>query len=292
LATNPETRDAVGPHLVRLTEDPDAEVRAVACSGVASALPAADALRVLSKCADDPQPNVRAFAVRSAAGLGVPEARSLLANGLEDDELPVRFEAALGLAMLRHPAGFEVLLSALSKSELRYDALSALFALGDTRALPKVRSVFRKFFLDDFERTQAAGTLARLGDEAGKTYLLHRIEVRRAFDRGLAIELCGEIPVLDAKPCLLRTISDRGDRFRGAAARALGAMQSPEALKVLRGVLQDENEDPDVRMDAVDGLLRLATPEARSAILEGAQSVRDAEVRSAATDAASILPGT
>jgi HEAT repeat protein len=285
MAMDSSMREAVAPHLVRLTKDRDPEVRSVVCSGIGRGLAPAEALRVLSECAEDADPRVRAFAVRSAAENCGPEVRALLAKALDDSDFAVRFEAALGMTMLGHGAGYDVLVAALSREPYRFDALAALFRLGDERALPSVRKLLHRFFLPPFERTQAAGTLARLGDPEGRTYLLERIEARRAMDRGLAIELCGEVGIHEARPCLFRTLADRKDQFRGAAARALGALKCPDALQVLETVLGDEGDDPDVRMDAVDGLLRLESPEARAALRASADSAIDADVRTAAAEA-------
>ena len=69
---------------------------------------------------------------------------------------------------------------------------------------------------------------------------------------------------------LIGEFQDQNEDVRMGAARALGQIGTPEAIKaavpVLIQLLQDQNED--VRMDAARALERIGTPEALKAVEE------------------------
>src|SRR5262249_15699502 len=147
--------------------------------------------------------------------------RGTLAAVLQDSVLSVRFEAARGMAVLRHSSGLEVLVEALQDGYLRYRALRALAELGDPRALEAVRKVFSKFFLSSFERTLAAGVMVKLGDAKGAAHLLNRTHKRWTLDRALATELMGELKISGAFERLSVLLGDKYPEIRGASARGL-----------------------------------------------------------------------
>src|SRR2546430_1077362 len=81
-------------------------------------------------------------------------------------------------------------------------ALAALAELKDPRALPHVRAVSPRCFPPSFERTQAAGVLARLGDREGGKHLLARAAKKWSEDRPMALELLGEVKAQGALEAL------------------------------------------------------------------------------------------
>jgi HEAT repeat protein len=186
-----------------------------------------------------------------------------LAAALEDEQFSIRFEAARGMAQLQHPAGLEVLVQALEDAELRFRALGALALLNDSRAVPAIRRVFDRWLLPPFERTQAAGALARLGDEAGATHLLARTRKRWSPDRALAVELAGEVHAPGALERLSEIVVDSKDTCRGAAARGLGRLGDPKALAVLEPLVDAPGLDDDFRLDIAEGLCLLGGEQAR-----------------------------
>ena len=217
----------------------------------------------------DEESLVRLEAAGRLADLARPDCRGLLAQALEDPVFEVRFEAARGMATLKHPAGLDVLVEALDEDLLRFRALGALAELGDARALPAVQRLFHRWLLPAFDRTQAAGVLAKLGDPEGAAWLLKRTQRRRwnwAQDRALAVELCGEVKAAGALERLHAIIIDPKDDCRGAAARGLGRLADPKALPWLLALLDEPGVHEDYRLDAAEGLWLLGIPEGRDRV--------------------------
>lgn len=224
---------------------------------------------------------VRLEAAGRLADQGRADVRAPLAAALQDDVFEVRFEAARGMATLKHAAGFDVLVQALESVRLRYRALGALAELGDARALAPVRATFKKWFLSGFERTQAAGALVRLGDPEGASYLLKRTRSRWANDRAQAIEMCGEVRVPGSLERLSEIARTPKDVTRGAAARGLGRLGDPAAAPLLWELIRETGNDDELRLDAADGLMRMQwqDPAVRDALRELVPSLRTHEAR-------------
>lgn len=270
-------REEFIPVIVRLVADAQPLVKSAGLALASQLLPPAEAQELFTRHLSDPAPRVRAEAAGRLADLARPEGRASLAAALEDQHPSVRFEAARGMAALKHPAGFDVLVAGLQDNELRYRALAALAELGDPRAVPHVKSVFSRWLLPHFERTQAAGVLIRLGDPdgAGVKHLLARAAKKWSEDRPMALELLGEVRAPAALETLTRILQNEGDLCRGPAARGLGRVGSPAAFEVLKAALPDA--DDELKVDIAEGLILLGTPEAR-ALVEGLE-VRSAEAR-------------
>ncbi len=263
-----------------LLSDGDAEVRR---AGVALlALQPGDAAALAARLAPalaDSAPVVRMEAVGQLADTAAPELRPLLAGALQDSAFLVRFEAARGLAAIHHPAGLDVLAEGLDSPPLRFRAIGALAELGDSRALVPLRRLFSRFFLNAFERTQAAGALALFGDAEGRQYLLSRLRRRNALDRPLAAELCGEAAVHEAEEALLAMLEDALDKARGAAARALGRLGSARAGPALERLAQDASVAEETRLDVAEGLVFLLGQKARAPLAAALASMGSAEGR-------------
>lgn len=261
----PELSDA----LSRLLADPQVPVRRTAV-GMATVVLRADELPgyLAARLADE-ESLVRVEAAGRLADLTRPDCRGTLAQALEDPVFEVRFEAARGMASLKHPAGLEVLVEALDEDLLRFRALGALAELGDVRALPAVQRLFHRWLLPAFDKTQAAGVLAKLGDSEGAGWLVKRTERRRwnwAQDRALAVELCGEVKADGALERLHAILDDKKDNCRGAAARGLGRLGDPKALPWLLSLLDEPGVPEDYRLDAAEGLWLLGVPEGRERV--------------------------
>ncbi|WNG38407.1 HEAT repeat domain-containing protein [Archangium violaceum] len=255
--------------LSRLIADKQVAVRRTGV-GMATAVLSADELPgFLAGQLADEESLVRLEAAGRLADLARPDCRGTLAQALEDPVFEVRFEAARGMAALKHPAGLDVLVEALDEDLLRFRALGALAELGDARALPAVQRLFHRWMLPAFDRTQAAGVLAKLGDAEGAAWLLKRMEQRRwnwAQDRALAVELCGEVKAPGAIERLHAIVSNPKDDCRGAAARGLGRLGDPKALPWLLSLLDEPGVHEDYRLDAAEGLWLLGVPEGRDRV--------------------------
>lgn len=266
--------------LPRLLSDKYDRVRRVGLSLAAMCLEHDEARALFEQHLRDKSDAVRIEAVGQLADLGLPDSRAALAVALNDENPSVRFEAARGMAALHHSAGLDVLTAALDDELLRFRALGALAELGDARALPAIRRIFRRWFLSAFEKTQAAGALAKLGDPEGAQHLLQRTKQRRwSTDRALAIELLGELKLPGAYDRLLEILRDRKDTARGAAARGLGRLGDRKAIETLVQVFEEAQAPEDVRLDAAEGLVLLNDPQARAKVEQGVSTLESAEAR-------------
>lgn len=191
-----------------------------------------------------------------------------LREQLSDDDGPRRIAAACVLARRGDGTGFDVLIEGLDERPLLYSVLESLRLLRDSRALPHARRLLHKLMIGKFERTQAAAVLAALGEEDGRAHLLSRLRNRRRDDdRGLAVILCAQLELQESVPELERIAVDPKDLFRGAALKALCTLRPGESLARLTAVLNDESDDPDVRMDAAEALADHPDPRGRAALV-------------------------
>ncbi|MFP2926701.1 HEAT repeat domain-containing protein, partial [Pyxidicoccus sp. 3LG] len=229
----PERAPDFAEALSRLLADKQPEVRRSGVSLATVVLPADELPAALITRLRDEEFQVRLEATGRLADLMRPELRGALASMLEDPMPEVRFEAARGIASLRHPAGLEVLVEALDADLLRFRALGALGELEDPRALPAVKRLFHRWLLPAFDKTQAAGVMALLGDPEGAAWLLQRTRKKWSQDRALAVELCGAVKVDGALERLKEILENPKDDARGAAARGLGRLGDVRALLAL-----------------------------------------------------------
>lgn len=270
--------------LARLLADEQGEVRRAGVGLLTLVLPAEEVPDALMARMKDADIGVRLEAVGRLADLALPQTRGALASALEDPIPEIRFEAARGMASLKHGAGLDVLVQALDVEMLRFRALGALAELGDARALPAVKKLFGRWLLPAFEKTQAAGVLAKLGDAEGAQYLLKRTQKKWSTDRALAVELLGEVKAAGALERLRTIVHDPQDPGRGAAARGLGRLGDAQALPWLVALLEDTSAPEDFRLDAADGLWRLGLPEGRERVRAAVPTFTSPEARAELAD--------
>lgn len=265
--------------LTRLLSDKQGDVRRAGVRLGMMVLPPSEVTGMLTARLSDADTEVRLEATGQIADLALSELRGALAPMLEDPSPEVRFEAARGMAALKHSAGLDTLVAALDNEHLRFRALGALGELGDAKALPAVKRLFEKWLLPHFERTQAAGVLAKLGDPEGAAHLLKRTQKKWSPDRPLAVELCGEVKAPGALERLHAILEDPKDVCRGAAARGLGLLGDPQALPWLLKLLEDTGAHEDFRLDAAEGIWRLGSPEGQARVRAAVPTFTSAEAR-------------
>lgn len=265
-----------------LLADADPNIRRTGTAIGALVLPRTEVQQFLAARLTDSAETVRIEAAGQLADLVEPSARGTLAAAIQDGSFSVRFEGARGMAALRHSAGLEVLTQALDHVELRFRALGALAELGDERAAPAIEKIFRKWLLPAFDRTQAAGALARFGSKAAGAYLVQRTKKRWAPDRAMAVELCGEVKAEGARERLTEIVANPEDECRGAAARGLGRLGDSSVMPILLGLLETVSNGDDLRLDAAEGLVLLGTPDAIAKVRAAVDTFESAEARAEA----------
>jgi HEAT repeat protein len=252
-----------GADVAQLMGDQQPAVRRAGVSLATIVLPEPEAQELLRRFSLDTDAGVRVEAVGRLADMAEPSLRGALAQALEDGSFSVRFEAARGMAALKHSAGLKTLCDGLRNADFRFRAAAALAQLGNAEAVPALRDVFHSWFLPAFDRTQIAGALARFGDADGSAYLLKRTLTRWSVDRAMAVELLGEVKAPGALARLLAVVHDVNDACRGAAARGLGSLGDGSAVQPLLRLLAEGGMKDDVRLDVIEGLLRLKAANVR-----------------------------
>jgi HEAT repeat protein len=260
--------ELVAPRLAALLDDAEPQVRLAALTGARLLQKPENLQKVASgvlALLADASSQVRSRAVWAAARLPGEVARTQVRALLRSSEDLLRFAAACALAEQHDAACLPVLVSALEQDVYRQEALTALLALGDPGAVEPVAALFDSGHLGDFDQTEAAAVLARFGDGRGIRHLVARIE-ESGDDRPIAVEWVGRLRVKEAAEAVARVAEEEGDPARGAALRALGQLGAPGAFDRLAR-LAEGDADPDLRLDAAEGLAELGSPEAR-ALLE------------------------
>lgn len=286
--TDPAARERYLMRFVTLLADDSPAIRGEAAVGVIVCDERGEHLERVARLLHDPRPGVRLQAAHLLASLGLPELRERLAGALADADVLVRVAVATALADAGDRRGVPALVEAVDHRLARVDALLALGRLGVPEGEAPARRILGRLFSNAFERVAAAAVLAALGREDGRKYLLARADRRRRADRQMAIELLGERGVGGAAE-LLRDIAARADDpARGPALRAWAALGDDEGRRACAAALLDEREDPDVRMDAAEGLL-LAGRDGDRAALERAAEAADDDVRAVAREALELF---
>jgi HEAT repeat protein len=298
-ARKPELRIAAAQRLA----EPEPEARERALDGLAA-------------LADDPDPRVRASAVRSMTQLAEPTLLPELCDKLEDPDGGVRELAVVALEALDDPAALSALEQALGSThpEVRFQAVVACVQReprrdpAQVRALfddpdPRVRSNAARAYArlqpappiepllvpldDEFGevRYEAALALVRLGSTAGVEIVLDALyDSERALDALDALGGLGGPAELDMlAPIRHLTLSVlRPLVVKVAAARALLRLGDPHGVRALREVLRAWRNDG--RSFAVEVVGELGLSELRpelERLLDRPRGVDPQQVRAA-----------
>jgi HEAT repeat protein len=160
------------------------------------------------------------------------------------------------------PISFERLIAELAHPDpnRRWDAVAALGAGGDRRAVPPLMRALEK---DMKERTGIAmaiiPALGQLGDERVVPLLLKALNKLDEdwLGREAAARALGDIGSAKAVPDLIRTAW--WAETRSAAIKALAAIGDPRAIDVLLSALS-EPEEQEAREAAIAGLTHIGEP--------------------------------
>jgi len=184
-----------------------------------------------------------------------------------------RLAAAALLAAHGNDAGRAVLQKAVQEDSTTYVSLEALRWLDDRECLPWARDILGRHLISPFVQAQAAALLVAVGEdadaEAGRGHLLARVTNRkRDDDRGLVIELLGEVGVAEALPALQAIAASAEDAFCGASFKALARLDPDWIRERISGLARDSEAEMDLRCDAIEALSILDDEAARAVLLE------------------------
>jgi HEAT repeat protein len=238
----PEARERAIDGLCALVDDPDPRVRASAVRAMAQlAEPAL--LPELCDRLEDPDPGVRELAVVALEALDGPAALSMLENALDSAHPEVRFQAVVACVQ-RQPARDPALVRALLDDPDPRVRSNAARAYAGLEPAPTPDALIPA--LDDLYgevRYEAALSLARLGSTAGVAVLLAALsDSGRVLD---ALDALGGLTRVDTlQPIRILTLSLlRPLVVKVAAARTLLRLGDPHGVTALREVLRAWRDD-------------------------------------------------
>ncbi len=260
-----------------------------ACAVVADArlIPAA------ANLLDPQQGPTRAYAMEALRRVGTDAAAAALWPHLDEEGDPsrkLRLVAFLGRHGFRD--GYARALEHLSQAALREEAVEAIAAIGEPKAIPELRRIWESS--NDLAWNAAAiRALARLGQEDVTPKLL---EIARAPGDPLAASALiglGDLGSAQARPIVHEALASRRDEVVIAAARAaakLLARPGPGGEGIrnrLAALLADVDASLPVRQAALESLVALDDPRlgpalaavARDANLEGSPLLVEVERR-------------
>lgn len=304
------TRSPALDEVVACLEDPDPDVRALACEAI-SRIGSPRAVRFLFPLLRDPSrrvthaataaiqslgaPETKSLAMEAArsadpaerrAGLGIlayfgyPDALDVLLGALQDEEATVRDVAIQGLPLIDAPRARETLLG-LARDPATHTRAMAMRALADASSDSRVQAALVRGLADEdpWVRYYACRSLGRVSPEGATRAITRLLDDPAGQVRVAAIESLAQIPGEEAFEALRGAASSDEPEMRRAALVGLGMARRPEALPLLLHAA----ESPDVatRLMALSALAGFGSPEVMDA-LENAASDPDEAIRSAA----------
>ncbi len=268
-----------------------------ACANVADArlLPA------VSTLLDPRQWQARAYAMEALRRIDTDEAASVLWPHL-DEEADVSRKLRLIAFLGRHGfrEGYAQALEHLSQAALREEAVAAIAAIGEPRAIPELRRIWETS--NDLAWNAAAiRALARLGQQDLTPRLL---EIARTPGDPLADSALiglGDLGSAEALPIVREALTSRRDEVVIAAARAAAKLLAHPDLKDdairdrLAALLANSDASPSVRHSALRALASLQDSRldatlalvARDANLEGTPLLDEVELMLSKQDSTS-----
>lgn len=120
---------------------------------------------------------------------------------------------------------------------------------------------------DTIIRSYAALALGRLGDPRAASYLDELVDEPNDKARERVVRALVKLHANDSEPVFIKKLGDRTPVVRALAAEGLGSIGDSAAIPWLRQTLEND-PDPEVRMYAVEALLKLGDDSARARIPE------------------------
>lgn len=252
----------------------DPSIGVAAASGLAAlGIPSSSGLFV--KLLRESNSEVRARAATILGQSGDRQAIQPLIQALDDPAAGVRLSAATALASLKAAEALEPLSAQLVSSSIdaRQRAVLALGALQATSA----RNLLHRIYGEEKDRPSlllaAAISLFVLGDPRGVGEIEAAANSDLSRDRAQVAYMLGEVRAEAGIPFLERLLTDPQIRVRQASITALGLIDSPTGVSLLRAIALDSKYAPGNNAQlAVDALRRIGTQDAITALQEAARS--------------------
>jgi len=299
--------------LIKKVKEDTPSVRAQAARALAM-VPDPEAIECLMVATDDPDPWVRFFAIQSLGQLGIREALPLAMRLIDRDPAgQVKIAAVRTLGMLGGQEGVEILVQVAQgeDDDLAEEAINALEKI----AHPHVQEILPTFVRSENKRRRMATikALARhlnssalelltwrllAGDEEEIQAVMHTLCASRLPEAVRALVYVSQQPsrrdqivgvlarqgdeVIDVMEEIFRTAQGEVKRI---LCEVFMRMKSVKATEMLISALKDE--DPKVRLTAVQALVRIGSRRGEKVLLYLAANDPSPEVREAASRARS-----
>ncbi|HEX4406528.1 MAG TPA: HEAT repeat domain-containing protein [Polyangia bacterium] len=256
--------------VVDCLNDPDADVRVLACEALArmGAVPAVGALfRVLA----DADPRVSYAAVAAIQSLGSHEADRLAVEAARSSDVRIRRAALRILSYFGSSLALDVFIEALRDPDerVRESAVQGLPFMDDPRAFDALLAAAK----DASDKTRAAAMRSLgqcVGDLRASAYLLKGLGDPDAWVRYYACQALGKLASEPAAEAIIRLLADPAGQVRVAAVEALSCLRGDAAAQALNAAAVDA--DSDIQRAALVGLGVAQRSDALPLILNAARS--------------------
>jgi len=223
------------------------------------------AITILSDAARQPDPALRAAALKGLGRLGNRDAMPLLRLALAKGQVFDQVTAAESLLLLGDNTGVELLRATLNghaESDARATAAVALGYAHDSASLPMLREALGDENID--VRIGAAAALTHYNDAGGIAFLKGAIRDDDPITRRHAAQLFDDVAFDAGHPILEQALSSPDVEVELAAVRTLGTVGGSADVDLLGAVLR-RSKDPITRADIAWSLGRIGS--SRSIVL-------------------------
>jgi HEAT repeat protein len=260
------------PELLKAWSHPLDAQESLAFAWACARVPDSRLVPAVSTLLDPRQWQVRAYAIEALTNVGTEEAASILWPHL-DEEVDLSRKLRLISFLGRHgfKDGYAQTIEHLSQAALRDDAVEALGAIGEPKAIPELRRIWQTS--NDLAWNAAAlRALARLGQADIAPKLLEFARTPGSPLAPSAIVGLGDLGSAEALPVVTEALASRSDELVIAACRAAAKLLSRKELRSdaardrLAALLADPDASAPVRQAALESMIALDDPRLTKAL--------------------------
>jgi HEAT repeat protein len=158
----------------------------------------------------------------------------LMVKAKEDQYELIRFEAACAVGRMGDKKASEYLANFASHFEYGFYACTVLDQLNDPSITEKLNKLYNKLFLRSKYKLPIAASLARLGDDSGKSLLIKKTKSFSMDTRILAFERLGYTNAKWAIAPLVMGLNKKDLHEREIAFESLTQLSFPETIKHIK----------------------------------------------------------